>query len=308
MASWFKALKKTRNVFKEVLSKVVKGRERLDEETLEELESSLLQADVSPRLAGEIIASLEKHCRGKEVEKTEALKEVLLKQFHNEARFNWRGIDKPHCILIVGINGSGKTTTSAKLGLQAREAGLKPLLGAADTFRAAGTDQVRMWADRLNIPVVAGQQNSDAASVAFDAMDALVARDLDVLIIDTAGRMHTKKPLMDELEKINRALSKRIPAAPHETWIVLDGSNGQNAISQARFFNDVVPLTGIIITKLDGSSKAGFLFSVSQELKVPILFTGVGEQAEDLVPFDAEAFVNALVGTETEETVDAEIA
>ena len=189
-----------------------------------------------------------------------------------------------------------RATTCAKLAHKAVKDGHSVLLGAADTFRAAGTEQVRIWGERLGVPVVAGKQGADAAAVAYDATDAARARDVDFLFIDTAGRMHTKSHLMDELSKMVRAMKKRDENAPQGVWMILDSSLGQNALHQARLFHEAVALTGLILTKLDGSSKAGFLFSIRQELPdVPILFAGLGEQEDDLVPFDPDAFVESLV-------------
>jgi len=305
MASWLKALGKTRNIFSGSLQKVVNAEKEVDEDTLEDLEAALMEADVAPRLVMEIIKKLEKNARKASAVKRKVLHDTLLERLDPGEPFSWNNLIDNACILMVGVNGAGKTTTTAKLAQMCNNAGRKPILGAGDTFRAAGTEQVRIWADRLDVPVVSGQLGSDASSVAFDAMTALKAREQDVLILDTAGRMHTKKPLMDELQKMVRAIAKSDDAAPHEVWIVLDASTGQNALSQAKFFNEVVPLTGIVITKLDGSSKAGFIFDVRKELDVPIVFTGIGEGADDLVPFDAEDFVNSLLGLEQEVLEDA---
>jgi fused signal recognition particle receptor len=200
--------------------------------------------------------------------------------------------------MVAGVNGAGKTTTCAKLAHRVQAAGLKPLLAAADTFRAAGADQLKLWAQRLDVDVVAGVQGADAAAVAYDGLDAAMARGSDVLILDTAGRMHTKAPLIEELRKTCRALAKCMPDAPHERWLVLDASMGQNALVQARVFHEAIDLTGVIVAKLDGSSKAGFLFAVQRELGVPILFAGLGEGQDDLIPFDPEAYVEALLDLE----------
>jgi fused signal recognition particle receptor len=197
------------------------------------------------------------------------------------------------------VNGSGKTTTTAKLAHHAAAAGARPLLAAADTFRAAGSEQLRVWGARVGCDVVGGASGADAAAVAYDALAAAKARGNDVLLVDTAGRMHTKGPLMQELRKVSRSLGKGLPGAPHHTWMVLDATIGQNALHQAREFHAAVPLTGVVVAKLDGSSKAGFVFGVSRELGVPILFAGLGEQAGDLVPFEAAAFVDALLGLES---------
>jgi len=298
MALWRKALDKTKNLFKGSLDKVLLTKGPVDDELLEELESELLRADIAPRLTADIIKALSKR-RGEDADELrQHLKNLLVEALGSHRAWNWQELAPQSCILVVGVNGSGKTTSTAKLGVLAAQQGLRPLLGAGDTFRAAGTDQLRLWADRTALPIVAGQLGSDAASVAFDALEALHARQLDVLLLDTAGRMHTKQPLMEELRKTVRAMQKRDPQAPQETWMVLDASIGQNAISQARFFHEATPLTGLVITKLDGSAKAGFLFSVKKELDVPVYYTGIGEQAEDLVPFEPEAFVHSLLDIE----------
>lgn len=295
MASWLDALSRTRNRMANALSRIF-SRQKLDDETLEELEATLLQADLPPRLVSETIAELQQHYRGQEVDARDLLRQLLIKGLGATRTFDWKNVPRPLAVLLVGINGAGKTTTCAKLAQQARRDGRKPLLGAGDTFRAAGSDQLRIWADRVKCDVVAGQTGADTAAVAFDAVDALLARKLDVLFLDTAGRMHTKQPLMEELSKVKRAMAKRLPEAPHETWIVLDASMGQNALTQARMFKEVAGLTGAVIAKLDGSAKAGFVFSVQRELQVPVLFVGLGEQMNDLAPFDPAAFVDALLG------------
>lgn len=295
MASWLDALSRTRHRITNALTSIF-SRPTLDEATLEELEATLLQADLPPRLVTDIMGELQQHARGKEVDARALLRELLIKGIGATRTFEWKSAPRPCVILMVGINGAGKTTTCAKLAQLAQRAGLKPLLGAGDTFRAAGSDQLRIWADRVNCDVVAGQTGADTAAVAFDAVEALVSRKLDVLLLDTAGRMHTKQPLMEELSKVKRAMAKRWPGAPHETWIVLDASMGQNALTQASMFKEVAGLTGAVIAKLDGSAKAGFVFAVQRELQVPVLFVGLGEQMDDLAAFDPAAFVDALLG------------
>ncbi len=295
MASWLDALSRTRQKFAGALNRILGRDAAPDEDSLEDLEACLLAADISPRLVGELIQQLEKPDRGGGSLR-DRLRASLLTASGDHPHFEWPTDESPFTILLVGINGSGKTTTSAKLAHLARNRGRKVLLGATDTFRAAGVEQLKLWAGRVGCEVVGGQSGSDAASVAFDALGAAQARGMDVLLIDTAGRMHTKKPLMAELDKMRRALQKRLPSAPHETWVVLDAALGQNALGQARYFNEVVPLTGVVITKLDGSSKGGFLLSVIRELGVPVRFVGLGEGPDDLAPFDPREFVDALLG------------
>lgn len=298
MASWLSALARTREKITGAMAKVFAPGRRLDEATAEELETVLLQADVPQRIVADILGRLQKSYRSAGTKPVQALRGLLVEEFGTQAPFRWGG-DRPQTLLLVGINGSGKTTTAAKLAHLARKSGHKPLLGAADTFRAAGSSQLQLWAQRLHVEVVGGATGADAAAVAFDAIQAAQSRACDVLIVDTAGRMHTKQPLMLELQKVRRSLGKKLPAAPHETWIVLDASMGQNALNQAKQFHEAAPLTGVVVTKLDGSAKAGFLFAIHSELKLPIRFVGLGEQADDLVPFSAEEFVDALLGNES---------
>lgn len=296
MVSWFNALRKTRDVFAGVLQGMVSDGEAIDDLTLEDLEIALIRADLPPRMVAELISDLEENQLHGHLKPTEVLQRGLRKRLLTVERDPFDTAAKPACVLLLGVNGAGKTTTCAKLAHRAAGQQRKVLMGAADTFRAAGTEQVRLWGERLNVPVVSGKQGADASAVAFDALDAAFARNVDLLFIDTAGRMHTKTHLMAELQKMVRALQKRDPAAPHETWMILDASLGQNSLNQAKIFHEAVPLTGLVITKLDGSSKAGFLFNIQQELPgVPVLFTGLGEQAEDLVRFDADAFVRGLL-------------
>jgi len=302
MVTWLNALARTRRQIAEAVTRVFtrsdKG-EKVSHETLEELESTLVLADVPARLAAEIAAEMGRSYKGLRVDARDMLRQLLVKALGPATPYDWPATHKPLTILVVGINGSGKTTTCAKLAQKARQAGRRPLLGAADTFRAAGADQLRIWAERVGCETVVGTTGADAAAVAYDALEAAAARDCDVVLIDTAGRMHTRQPLMEELGKVRRAIGKRVPGAPHETWIVLDAAMGQNAITQARMFNEIANLTGVVVAKLDGSAKAGFIFSILRELQVPIRFVGLGEGLEDLAPFDPAAFVDALLGYES---------
>ncbi|MEM7392534.1 MAG: signal recognition particle-docking protein FtsY [Verrucomicrobiota bacterium] len=299
MKKWFKALTNTREKVTGALTKVFTRSDAVDEDTVEELEELLLGADISMTLISEWLMELEKPVKGQS--RRERLRELLRNNLMTPEPPPWSGENKPATVLIVGTNGSGKTTTCAKLAWMVQQEGLKPLLAAGDTFRAAGSDQLKIWADTVGSDVVAGETGADAAAVAYDALSAAISRNADVLFVDTAGRMHTKNPLMQELEKVHRAMKKRLDSAPDEIWIVLDASLGQNAIIQAKTFNETVPLSGIVVTKLDGSSKAGFIFSILQELKTPIQFVGLGEAKEDLVPFDPDEFLEALLGKEEEE-------
>lgn len=260
---------------------------------LDEMEELLIRADVAPGLAAEWVKRMAKASSPDEVRA--GLKASMLQALGPEEDFSWEDPRKPLVILLVGINGAGKTTTCAKLGFQAQAHNQRALLAGADTFRAAGTDQLRIWADRLGCEIVAGKQGADAAAVAYDATEAAVQRAYDYLFIDTAGRMHTKQPLMNELRKVQRSIAKVKPDAPQETWIVLDASIGRNAIVQARSFHEAVKLTGVVVTKMDGSSKGGFIFSVYQELGIPVRMIGLGEQENDLALFNKQFFVDALL-------------
>lgn len=300
MRSWLSALARTRRNVAKALTRLFAdfaGR-RVSEADLEDLEATMVAADVPVRLASELRQALENAAVETRADPKMLLRRILLEQLGEARPFDWRAAGDFLAVLIVGVNGSGKTTTCAKLARMARQHGRKPLLGATDTYRAAGSDQLKIWAGRLSCEVVAGRAGADAAAVAFDAMTAARARDCDVVIIDTAGRMHTKQPLMEELGKVRRAMAKRTAGAPHETWLVLDASLGQNALAQARVFHEAVPLTGVIVAKLDGSAKAGFVFGIARELKLPIRFVGLGEGPDDLAPFDPQAFVDALLGVD----------
>lgn len=292
LGNWLKALGRTRQTLMGGVAKIFRGGSP-DAKTIAQVEEAMLRADIPARLAAEITERLSTtSSRG---EWQTVLRALLLEPFASFHPFQWKLIGKPTIILIVGVNGSGKTTTAAKLARMVGDQGYKALLGAADTFRAAGSDQLRIWAERVGCDVVGGQQGADSAAVAYDSVQAAIARQTDVVIIDTAGRMHTKRPLMDELTKIRRSLAKSLPGAPHHTWMVLDATLGNNALRQAEAFHQAVGLTGVIVSKLDGSSKAGFLLAAARDLQIPILFAGLGEAADDLASFDPAAFVDALL-------------
>ncbi len=293
MASWFTGLRKTRERFADAMQGIFSS-STLDEATMEELEDLLIMADVPLQVIETLTREIQKSASKKEP-LAGTFRRVLVDALGENPPLDWNTLPVPSSVLLVGINGSGKTTTAAKLAQMALQAKRAPLLGAGDTFRAAGSHQLKLWADRLGCPVVVGETGGDAAAVAFDTIDAMLARHCDVAILDTAGRMHTREPLMKELQKVRGAMDKRLPGAPHHTWIVLDAMLGQNAVVQAKQFHKLTPLTGVIVTKLDGSSKAGFLFAIRQELNLPILYAGLGEGPDDLAPFDTVAFVNALL-------------
>ncbi len=299
-------LAKTRRQFSDGLSNLFLGNKKIDEDLLEELETLLLTADVGIEATTRIIDDLTDRLKRKELADPEALTtilkdklETILKSVEQqEMVFNK---DKPTVILMVGINGAGKTTTIGKLTKKLENSGKKVMLAAGDTFRAAAVEQLQTWGERNHVPVIAQHTGADSASVIFDGLQAATARGFDVLIADTAGRLHTKSNLMDELAKVARVLKKIDPNAPHEVMLVVDGGTGQNAINQAQEFNRAIPLNSITITKLDGTAKGGVLFALAEQIKVPIRFIGVGEGIEDLRDFDATEFVNALF--ETDETI-----
>ena len=297
MAGWFGALSRTRNIIQKVFAPSAGDADDLDAEALEEI---LLRSDVPARLTMDFVDELESASRN--VSRKDLLRDLLMNALGEAQPFSWPAGKNPYVVMLLGVNGSGKTTTAAKLARKALNDGLKPMLCGSDTFRAAGSSQLKLWSERIGCDFTGGEMGHDAAGVAFNAVDAALEKNCDVVLVDTAGRMHTKTPLMDELPKMCRSMDKRLPGAPHDVWMVLDASLGQNAIIQARQFNEVLPLTGLVVTKLDGSSKAGFLFSVRSELNVPILFTGLGEGEDDLVPFDPEAFIDALFGENRRET------
>jgi fused signal recognition particle receptor len=295
MPSWLGALKKTREALARWWQGVGGGRAQepgaATEASPAALEQVLIAADVGPRLAAELCRGLSSPGAGDPVAELE--RRLIAKL---DVRIPPKAYPPPTTILLVGTNGSGKTTTAAKLAVRYMREGRRPLLCASDTFRAAGAVQLQVWAERIGCEVIAGAPGADPAAVAFDALEAAHVRGADPLIIDTAGRMHTREPLMRQLDKIRRALGKRKPGAPEEVWLVLDATLGRNALAQARAVLGVVPLTGVVVTKLDGSARAGFVGSIVDELNVPILWVGMGESAEDLVPFDPVQFVRGLLG------------
>ncbi len=276
----------------------------IDDSVWEELEELLLAADVGTATTALVLDRLRARSRalaGPE-DALAALKEELVAVLAVDGRRGqlWGSEGpwpKPAVVLVVGVNGTGKTTSIGKLAHAFCSQGLKVILGAADTFRAAAIDQLRRWGERVGAEVVAHQQGADPGAVAFDALAAAESRGADVVIIDTAGRLHTKTNLMEELRKVYRVIQRRMPSAPHEVLLVLDATTGQNALQQARYFNEAVNVTGVLLAKLDGSAKGGVVFAVCHELKLPVLFVGTGEGPDDLAPFDPQEFVEALLAT-----------
>ncbi|QWK09461.1 MAG: signal recognition particle-docking protein FtsY [Thermoflexus hugenholtzii] len=263
----------------------------------EELEAALIQADVGVRVAQELLDRLRERVRREGVTRAEDLRAMLkaeLRALLKDPPPLNLGRDPLEVVLVVGVNGSGKTTTVAKLAHRFRQQGRRVLLAAADTFRAAAGEQLEIWAERAGVPCIGGQPGADPGAVLFDALQAARARGYDLVLADTAGRLHTKYNLMQELQKVRRVAAKAVPGAPHEVWLVLDATTGQNALPQAREFHQAVGVTGLILTKLDGTAKGGAVFAIARELGLPVRFVGVGEGLEDLLPFDAGAFVEEL--------------
>jgi fused signal recognition particle receptor len=292
------ALARARSIFGDKIKSLFKG--KIDENTLEQLEQLLYEADFGVQTARELTLKVkELHLANPSYQTSDYLS-ALQSHLVNLLGRHPSGLTElpqdrlPLVILIVGVNGNGKTTSVAKLAHFFTQNNKKVLIAAADTFRAAAIEQLDIWAQRMNIDIVKGSSKSDPASVAFDAVQAAKARHCDIVLIDTAGRLHTKTPLMQELEKIKRSINKVHPSAPHETWLVLDATTGQNAIDQAKQFHQFTPLTGVILTKLDGTAKGGIVIAIQRELGIPIQFVGIGEQLDDLQPFDPKNFVSNL--------------
>lgn len=289
------ALTKTRQYLKSKLQAFFSG--PIDLEKLDELEQILYEADLGAKLAAELTEKIRERMRKNgsltSQELLEGLKEELLRLFPPADQEDQLPVT-PYVILLVGVNGNGKTTTAAKLAKRFEMLGYAPIFGAADTFRAAATEQLELWSEKLGIELVKGQPKSDPAAVAYDTVQAAISRGKEVVLIDTAGRLHTKTPLMQELDKIKRSCNKALAGAPHAIYLVLDATVGQNAIDQAKTFLQFVPITGLILTKLDGTAKGGMILSIQKELKLPVKYIGVGEGFEDLEPFDPQIFINSL--------------
>jgi len=292
------SLVKTRQAFVEKIDSLVNRRQSIDEELYEELEEVLVQADVGVATAVELVGKVRETVRQRRVGDPAEVKSILKEHIKEILQSSYgelsHSMAPPTVILVVGVNGVGKTTTIGKLAHYYRRAGKKVILGAADTFRAAAIDQLEVWAERAGAEIIRQREGSDPAAVAYDSLQAARARRADVLIVDTAGRLHTKTNLMEELKKINRVVSREMPGAPHEVLLVLDATNGLNALNQAKLFSEAVGVTGIVLTKLDGSAKGGVIIAVKRELGIPIKLIGTGEGVEDLRPFDAGEFVEAL--------------
>lgn len=298
-----KGLEKTKTSFFSKLSKVVAGKSKVDDDVLDHLEEVLVASDVGVATTLKIIKRIEERVAKDKYVGTEALNELLREEIvgllsktnlGNESEFTIPTNNKPHVIMVVGVNGVGKTTTIGKLASQFKKQGLKVVLGAADTFRAAAIDQLQIWADRTDVPIVRQEMGSDPASVAFDTLTSAVTQGADVVIIDTAGRLHNKVNLMNELTKIKRVMQKVVADAPHEVLLVLDGSTGQNAFEQAKQFTKATEVTSLAVTKLDGTAKGGVVIGISDQFQIPVKYIGVGEGIDDLQVFNKHEFVDSF--------------
>lgn len=303
-----KGLEKTKTGFFDKITKAVAGKSVVDEEVLDEVENALVSADVGIETTVKIIDGIEKRVARDKYLNTSELNSILKSEisaaFTDSSKdLSYTDYDlprgnKPHVILVVGVNGVGKTTTIGKLANNFRLAGKSVLLGAADTFRAAAVDQLTIWSERSQVPIIKHGMGADPSAVAFDTVQSGMAKGSDVILIDTAGRLHNKAHLMDELNKIKRTISKLIPSAPHEVLLVLDGSTGQNALEQAKQFTAVTDVTALAVTKLDGTAKGGVVLAISDQLKIPVKFIGVGEKVSDLLVFNKTDFVDTLFNLE----------
>jgi fused signal recognition particle receptor len=298
-----KGVEKSRSGIMGKIGKVIAGKDTVDAQVLDELEEILITSDVGVKTTIEIIDRIEERVARDKYLNANELQRILREEIiallktnagDKPADFKAAFPTKPHVVLVVGVNGVGKTPTIGKLAHLYKTAGKKVMLGAADTFRAAAVDQLKIWSERADVPIIQQGQNADPAAVAFDTVAAAQGRGADIALIDTAGRLHNKKSLMDELAKIKRVMGKVVDDAPHEVILVLDASTGQNAMQQAKAFTDFVDITGLVLTKLDGTAKGGIVIGVSNELDVPVKYIGVGEEIEDLQVFDRELYVNSL--------------
>ena len=297
---FFKRLKsglsKTRKLLSTDINELFAGNRKIDDELLEDLEELLITSDIGVQTTEDLIENISR--KSSEISGPDqlkaALKEKILELLSPEPPPAREITDKPHVIMVIGVNGVGKTTTIGKLAARAASSGKKVILVAADTFRAAAIEQLDIWSQKAGVDIIKHKENSDPAAVSYDGIEAAVARDADMVLVDTAGRIHTKVNLMEELKKIKRTISKKLPGAPHEVLLILDATTGQNALSQAKLFNDAIDVTGIALTKLDGTAKGGIVVSICSTLEIPLKYIGVGEKIEDLQEFDPVQFVDAL--------------
>ena len=289
-------LEKTKNNFVKKVETIVIGYAEIDDDFLDDLEATMLVGDLGPKTTAYLMKEIRRGVTEGIINNTNEVMPFMEERITEMlgAQEEVLELHTPEVILVVGVNGVGKTTTIAKLAHYYAEQGKKVIIAAGDTFRAAASEQLSIWADRVGVSIVKHKEGADPAAVVFDACASAVAKEADLVIVDTAGRLHTKVNLMEELKKIGRVADKQIPGAPHQTLLVLDGTTGQNAVSQAKLFGEAVPVTGIVVTKLDGTAKGGVVISIKEELGVPVRWIGVGEQMDDLRPFNAKEFANAL--------------
>lgn len=297
LSKWKAGLAKTsKSAFGQLAS--ILGISEISENAFDDLEALLIQADVGVQTSQEVLEALRERKQREGITQTNefqsALRDELRKRIKPPPAVEFE--NRPTVILLVGVNGSGKTTTIAKLGNLFITKGYRVMFGAADTFRAAAIDQLQVWAERLRVPIICGQPGGDTAAVTFDTIQAAIARQIDVALIDTAGRLHTRYNLMEELKKIYRVAGKALPGAPHAVWLVLDATTGQNALHQAKAFKEAVNIDGIVLAKLDSSARGGMVFAIQTELNIPILYAGLGEQLDDMYPFDPDAFISGILG------------
>ena len=295
-----KGLSKTHEGFVEQIDRLVLGQKTINQDLLDELEGLLFAADLGTKTSHQLIEGVRQGLKRGELEQPERVKEFIKQEILRTLQSGEKPLSidfsqtKPFVIMVVGVNGVGKTTTLGKIAYQYTSRGKKVLIGAADTFRAAAVEQLEIWAKRANSDLIKQSKGSDPSAVAFDTLHAAKARETDLVFIDTAGRLHTKVNLMEELKKLKRIISRESPGAPHEVLLVLDATNGQNAISQAKFFHEAIGVTGIALTKLDGTAKGGIIVGITEEFRIPIRYIGVGEGMDDLREFNASEFVQAL--------------
>ncbi len=290
-------LTKTRNSFVSGIDSLFSGFSEIDEDFYEELEEILIMADIGVNTTEKIIDNLREKVKEQKIKEIAVCRELLIDSIKEQMKVDESAYDfenRTSVVLLIGVNGVGKTTSVGKLAGQMKEQGKKVILAAADTFRAAAIDQLTEWSHRAGVEIIAGQEGGDPAAVVYDAVNAAKARKADVLICDTAGRLHNKKNLMEELKKINRIIEREFPEAYRETLVVLDGTTGQNALVQAKQFSEVADITGIVLTKLDGTAKGGIAIAIQSEMNIPVKYIGIGEQIDDLQKFDADRFVDAL--------------
>lgn len=300
--SFFRRLKegltKTHQSLVSKIDQLVAGREKIDEHLLSELEEILITSDIGVKTTQELLENVMVKVKRQEIEDGDLLKKNLQEQIFRILSQQEKPLDlsssRPLVIMVIGVNGTGKTTTIGKMAQKFKAQGFSVLLVAGDTFRAAAIEQLEVWGQRVNCEVIKQKSGSDPSAVVFDALKAAKSRGIDIILVDTAGRLHTKINLMEELKKVKRIMSREVPGAPHEVLLVLDATTGQNAISQAKTFNEAVGVTGIVLTKLDGTAKGGILIAISDELKIPLRYIGIGEKADDLREFNARDFVEAL--------------